>query len=68
MIGRIEYQTNSINSILNNNIHAFIKKLKSGDVEQNKYANKLQYHFDNNLTHDEKTEPKKEYLFKKLSK
>ncbi len=68
MNGRSEYQTISINSILNNNIHLFIKKLKIGDIEKSKYANELQFHFDNKLTHDGKAKPRKEDFFKKLTK
>ena len=68
MNGRSEYQTISINSILNQNVLSFIKKLKMGDIEQLRYADELQVHFDNNLTHDGKTKPRKEDLFKKLTK
>ena len=68
MNGRSEYQTISINSILNQNVLSFIKKLKMGDIEQLRYADELQVHFDNNLTHDGKVKPRKEDLFKKLTK
>ena len=68
MNGRSEYQTISINSILNQKVLSFIKELKIGDIEQLRYADELQVHFDNNLTHDGKTKPRKEDLFKKLTK
>ncbi len=68
MNGRSEYQTISVNSILNKNIHSFIKKLKMGDIEQINYAGELQLHFDNNLTHDGKAKQRKEDVYKKLTK
>ena len=68
MNGRSEYQTISINSILNQKVLSFIKELKIGDIEQLRYADELRVHFDNNLTHDGKVKPRKEDLFKKLTK
>lgn len=67
MVGRSEYQTISLNSMLNENIILYINKLMTGDNQQKNYAKELQYHYDNNLTHDGKPKPRKDDLFKKLT-
>lgn len=68
IIGRSEYQTISVNGILNNNIQPFITELQMGNPEEQAYAKELEYHFENSLTHDGKPKPRKEDLFKKIKK
>lgn len=65
-IGRSEYQTISINGMLNNNIQPFIEILLQGDERAQDYAAQLQHHFNNGLTHDGKPKPRKEDVFKRI--
>ena len=65
-IKRSEYYAVSFNSTLNFNATRFIDELKSGSAEEKKYAEELQNHYDNDLTHDGKPKPKKVDLFKKF--
>lgn len=65
-IKRSEYFAVSFNSTLNNNAPQFIKELNSGKKEDKNYAAELQNHYDNSLTHDGKTRPKKTDLFKRI--
>ena len=67
-IGRSEYQTISVNGVLNGNVTPFIAQLmQSGEAERN-YAVELQYHFDNNMTHDGKLKPRKEAPLQRFKK
>ncbi|WP_316830943.1 hypothetical protein [Pedobacter aquatilis] len=63
---RSEYHAVSFNSTLNFNVVEYIKLLQKGNAEQKKYADALQNHYDNNLTHDGKPKPKKEDIFKRF--
>lgn len=65
-IKRSEYYAVSFNSTLNSNAARFIDELKSGNAQERKYAEELQNHYDNDLTHDGKPKPKKVDLFKKF--
>lgn len=62
---RSEYQTISINGVLNSNIEPFIKDLLNGDIKNQEYALKLEHNFKNNLTHDGKPKPRKMDIFKR---
>jgi len=62
---RSEYQTISINGVLNSNIEPFIKDLLNGDIKNQEYALKLEHNFKNNLTHDGKPKPRKIDIFKR---
>jgi len=65
--GRSEYQTVSVNSSLNTNVQPFIAELlRAGNDEDKAYAQKLQYNFDNQLTHDGLPKPRKVDLVKRL--
>jgi hypothetical protein len=57
-VGRSEYQTISVNGMLNHNVKPFINELMELDDESKNYAAALQYHYDNNLTHDGKSKPR----------
>jgi hypothetical protein len=63
--GRSEYQAISINGTLNYNVPPFIKELYSGNAEQQHYAQELENHFNNNLTHDGLPKPRKADIFKR---
>lgn len=65
-VGRSEYQTISVNGMLNNNVQPFIDILMRGDEAAKTYAAQLQHHFNNSLTHDGKPKPRKEDLFKRV--
>jgi len=65
-IGRSEYQTISVNGMLNNNVQPFIEILMQGDDSAKLYGQELKHHFDNGLTHDGKPKPRKEDLFKRV--
>lgn len=65
-VGLSEYQTISVNGMLNNNIQPFIKVLMQGDEQAKVYGTTLQHHFDNGLTHDGKPKPRKEDIFKRV--
>jgi hypothetical protein len=65
-IGRSEYQTISVNGVLNENVKPFIDILMSEENEYGDYAKELKYHYDNNLTHDGKPKPRKVGSFKKM--
>ena len=67
-IMRSEYQSISINGLLNHNVQPYIKQLLEGDQEQRSYALELQHHYENHLTHDGKAKPRKEDLFQKFKK
>jgi len=61
---RSEYQTISLNGMLNHNIIPFIEELKHD--QKFTYAHELDFHYKNELTHDGKPRPKKENIFKKI--
>lgn len=63
---RSEYFAVSHNSTLNFHVLPFIEQFKSGNQFEKDYSAKLQIHYENNLTHDGKTKPKKVDLFKKI--
>lgn len=65
-VKRSEYKTISVNGTLNSEVEPFIVALRLGSADEKKYAEKLQYHYENNLTHDGKPKPRKEDIFKKL--
>lgn len=57
------YNTISANACIRNNAKEFITELKNVDSE---YANQLEYHMLNEITHDGKPKPRKEDLHKKV--
>ncbi len=63
---RSAYHTVSVNGMLGENILPYITELRQH--HQQKYADALQYHFENKLTHDGKPKPRKEDVFKKIKK
>ncbi len=65
-VGRSEYQTISVNGMLNINVLPFISELITGNEDDRAYAAQLQHHHINNLTHDGKAQPRKEGVFKKI--
>jgi hypothetical protein len=65
-VKRSEYKTVSINGTLNSEVRSFIYMLEAGSEGEKQYANKLLYHYENNLTHDGNSKPRKEDIFKKL--
>ena len=62
---RSEYFTISHNGILDTQIQYFIRQLHQQNLEI-EYANQLQHHFENSLTHDGKTKPRKEDILQRL--
>ena len=62
---RSEYQTISANGVLNSNVEPYIKELKNEGVVLKEYASKLEYNYNNNLTHDGNSKPKKVDVFKR---
>lgn len=62
---RSEYSTVSINGTLHGNILHFIREMGARDASP-EYAQALQYHFENNLTHDGLQKPRKTDIFKKI--
>lgn len=67
-VKRSEYYTISENGILNSNILSYITLLNKGNEEEKKYAGKLLFHYQNQITHDGKPKPRKEDIFKRLKK
>lgn len=65
---RSEYRTISVNATLNSDIVPFISVLQKGSEEEKLYAQKLLYHYENNLTHDGKPKPRKDDVFKRIKK
>lgn len=61
---RSEYRTISTNGILNDNISSYLDDLKQSSAYP-EYAAKLEYNFNNKLTHDGKPKPKKTDIFKR---
>ena len=62
---RSEYQTISVNGVLNSNVESYIKELKIEGLDFKEYALKLEYNYNNNLTHDGKPKPRKVDIFKR---
>lgn len=62
---RSEYQTISANGVLNSNVEPYMKELKNEGVVLKEYASKLEYNYNNNLTHDGNPKPKKVDIFKR---
>ena len=65
---RSGYQTVSLNGTLNNNVESFIKQMMGTNNINTKYALKLQYHYQQQITHDGLSKPKKVDFFKRLKK
>jgi hypothetical protein len=66
---RSEYQTISVNGILNTNALPFLEILtSSSDPVISAYGEKLMYNFKNQVTHDGLSKPRKEDIFQKLKK
>lgn len=65
-VERSEYRTISINGTLNSAVLPFINVLKKGNEDEKEYADKLLFHYENNMTHDGKPKPRKEDIFKKI--
>ena len=63
---RSEYQTISINGILNYNVEPYIKELREGKAGYDEYAAKLGYNYIHKLTHDGKPKPRKVDVFKRI--
>ena len=62
------YFTVSENSVLNDAVLPYIKKLQDGTEEEKKYSIQLEDHFKNALTHDGKPKPRKEDIFQKIKR
>jgi hypothetical protein len=63
---RSEYQTVSLNAMLNGNAFPFIEELMtSEDAGLKAYGNSLNHNYTNGLTHDGLPKPKKPNLIKK---
>jgi len=62
---RSEYQTISVNGVLNCNVEWYIKELKTEGINFKEYASKLEYNYKNNLTHDGNQKPRKVDIFKR---
>ena len=61
------YYTVSENAQLNDYVLPFIDGLKSAEQEgMAGYALELEFNFENNLTHDGQSKPRKEDIFKKI--
>jgi hypothetical protein len=61
------YWTVSVNASLNEFALPYIDRLKKSDDPENRaYAEKLQYNYEHQLTHDGKPKPRKESAIKKL--
>lgn len=65
-VKRSEYWTISENGMLNSRVLPYISVLSNGNEEEKKYAEKLLFHYENQLTHDGKPKPRKEDIFKKI--
>lgn len=65
-VGRSEYHTISVNGMLDASVLPYINKLCRGNEGDKKYAEQLEHHYTNKLTHDGKPKPRKEDIFKKL--
>ncbi|WP_158825493.1 hypothetical protein [Mucilaginibacter lacusdianchii] len=63
---RSAYYTISGNSMLQNRVEPYITALLQGTPEQQTYAAQLEYHYQNQLTHDGLPKPRKEDIFKKI--
>ncbi len=62
---RSEYQSISVNGILNYNVKPFIEALMNEDLSLQEYALKLEHNFKNNITHDGYPKPRKVDIFKR---
>lgn len=62
---RSEYQTISVNGVLNYNVEPYIKELITEGVNYTEYALKLEYNYRNHLTHDGNPKPSKVDIFKR---
>ncbi|HEY1114089.1 MAG TPA: hypothetical protein VGE66_11040 [Chitinophagaceae bacterium] len=63
---RSEYQSISLRGTLNDNIQPFIDELMQGNVEERGYALRLQYHYDNKITHGGKPFKPKRDLYREV--
>ena len=61
------YSTVSVNAVFNEFVLPYIKALKnSKEKELIAYANQIDHHYNNQITHDGKAKPRKEDMFKKI--
>jgi hypothetical protein len=67
-IGRSEYHTVSMNGMLNDRVMPYIDILLADTGDNKAYGEKLQYHYNNKLTHDGKPKPRKEDIFRKIKR
>ena len=65
-VGRSCYYTVSINGTLHSNVVPFVRELMQGNVAAQEYAQQLEHHFENQLTHDGKPRPRKVDIFKRV--
>lgn len=65
---RSEYFTVSMNSTLNGFTLPYIAALKAGSIADKEYAEQLENHYHNSLTHDGLPRPRKEDLFQKIKR
>jgi hypothetical protein len=65
-VGRSCYYTVSINGTLHSNVVKYIPELMDGNVTAQQYAHELGLHFENQLTHDGQSRPRKVDVFKQL--
>lgn len=64
---RSGYYTVSVNGMLNYTVEPYVHALAAGDAAAQDYARRLQYNYDNQLTHDGAAPPRKVDVFKRLS-
>jgi hypothetical protein len=65
---RSAYYTVSGNSMLQSRVEPYISELQQGNAQEQAYANQLQHHYQNQLTHDGLPKPRKEDIFKKIKR
>jgi hypothetical protein len=63
---RSEYHTLSVNAVVNNNINLYINDLMNAGLENIQYAQSLELHHINKITHDGKGKPRKVDIFKRI--
>lgn len=65
---RSAYYTVSVNSMLAPGVAPFITALQQAGAEQQAYAEALQHHYQNQLTHNGSAKPRKDDIFKKAKR
>lgn len=65
-VGRSGYHTVSANGMLDACVQPFISELMQGNEQEQRYAQSLQHHLDQMLTHDGLPKPRKVDIFKKV--